>query len=513
MAIRPALWLGLLLLVSLWELSFPALLLRQLGEHIQRYQESTSLNVGLGGSLGAVAMPKVGWLQQPLDPFNASDTRSFLQRYWVNDQHRTGYGGPVFLHLGGEGSLGPGSVMSGHPAALAPALGALVISLEHRFYGLSIPTGGLSMAQLRYLSSRHALADVVSAHQALSRLFNISSSSPWICFGGSYAGSLAAWTRLKFPHLIFAAVASSAPVRAVLDFSEYNDVVSRSLMKTAIGGSLECGAAVAKAFAEVERRLRAGGAAQRALGAELGACGPLGRTEDQAELLGALQALVGGTVQYDGQAGAPLSVRQLCGLLRGRGNHSHLTPYQGLRGAVQIVLHSLGQKCLSFSRSETVTQLRATEPQVSGVGDRQWLYQTCTEFGFYVTCEHPGCPFSPLPALPSHLDLCEQVFGLSASSVAQAVAQTNSYYGGQTPGATQVLFVNGDTDPWHALSVTQDLGASELVLLIPNASHCLDMASERSSDSAGLRLGRQRIIQQLQTWLRQAKERQVRGEV
>lgn len=28
----------------------------------------------------------------------------------------------------------------------------------------------------------------------------------------------------QFPHLIFASVASSAPVRATLDFSEYNEV-------------------------------------------------------------------------------------------------------------------------------------------------------------------------------------------------------------------------------------------------------------------------------------------------
>lgn len=60
-----------------------------------------------------------------------------------------------------------------------------------------------------------------------------------------------------------------------------------------------------------------------------------------------------------------------------------------------------------------------------------------------ITCEGPRCPFSQVPALPSQLELCEQVFGLSASSVVQAVAQTNSYYGGQTPGATQVLFING----------------------------------------------------------------------
>ncbi|XP_016865653.1 thymus-specific serine protease isoform X4 [Homo sapiens] len=357
MAVWLAQWLGPLLLVSLWGLLAPASLLRRLGEHIQQFQESSAQGLGLSLGPGAAALPKVGWLEQLLDPFNVSDRRSFLQRYWVNDQHWVGQDGPIFLHLGGEGSLGPGSVMRGHPAALAPAWGALVISLEHRFYGLSIPAGGLEMAQLRFLSSRLALADVVSARLALSRLFNISSSSPWICFGGSYAGSLAAWARLKFPHLIFASVASSAPVRAVLDFSEYNDVVSRSLMSTAIGGSLE------------------------------------------------------------------------------------------------IVLHSLGQKCLSFSRAETVAQLRSTEPQLSGVGDRQWLYQTCTEFGFW------------------------------------------------------------DTDPWHVLSVTQALGSSESTLLIRTGSHCLDMAPERPSDSPSLRLGRQNIFQQLQTWLKLAKESQIKGEV
>ena len=46
------------------------------------------------------------------------------------------------------------------------------------------------------------LADVVSARLALSRLLNVSASSPWVCFGGSYAGSLAAWARLQVPGLL-----------------------------------------------------------------------------------------------------------------------------------------------------------------------------------------------------------------------------------------------------------------------------------------------------------------------
>lgn len=113
---------------------------------------------------------------------------------------------------------------------------------------------------------------------------------------------------------------------------------------------------MSSAFAEVERRLRAGGAALAALQAELGACGSLRRAADREELLGTLQALVGGAVQYDGQVGAPLSVRQLCGLFLGdRDNSSSPAPYLGLHRAVQV---STLEQCQESLRQGFLLHLR-----------------------------------------------------------------------------------------------------------------------------------------------------------
>lgn len=87
----------------------------------------------------------------------------------------------------------------------------------------------MSTENLVYLSSEQGLADLASFRQFIHNKYNLNDANRWVSFGGSYPGSLSAWFRLKYPHLVHAAVSSSAPMLAVIDFTDYMVVVNKSL--------------------------------------------------------------------------------------------------------------------------------------------------------------------------------------------------------------------------------------------------------------------------------------------
>ena len=68
---------------------------------------------------------------------------------------------------------------------------ALLMSLEHRYYGDSQPFDDWSVENLKYLTSMQALADV--AHFIESQNEVLKRKADWIVIGGSYPGALAAW--------------------------------------------------------------------------------------------------------------------------------------------------------------------------------------------------------------------------------------------------------------------------------------------------------------------------------
>jgi len=156
-------------------------------------------------------LPPAQWFTQVLDHFTPSDVRTWQQRFFVND---TFYkpGGPIFIYIGGEGPLAAHVVVDLQIAVYAQQfstlkwfniltfIDALILALEHRFYGQSAPLPDLSVESLQYLNAQQALADLAYFRNAMNQKYG-TDTTKWICFGGSYPGSLSAWFRIKYPHV------------------------------------------------------------------------------------------------------------------------------------------------------------------------------------------------------------------------------------------------------------------------------------------------------------------------
>jgi Serine carboxypeptidase S28 len=87
----------------------------------------------------------------------------------------------------------------------------------------------LSTENLRFLSSEQALADLAYFITSMNAKYNLTDNNRWIAFGGSYPGSLAAWLREKYAHLVHGSISTSGPLLAKVDFREYFEVVVDSL--------------------------------------------------------------------------------------------------------------------------------------------------------------------------------------------------------------------------------------------------------------------------------------------
>ncbi|XP_051900016.1 thymus-specific serine protease [Pristis pectinata] len=492
-------WAGLLSLSALglggrniWLIKEKVLQSRE--QRAQKYLLETWKSFVAVGS-GEYLEPSEEYFPQPLDHFNRQNKATYKQRYWVNTELWEPEGGPVFLYIGGEGGLTVYSVLAGEHVELARKYKALLVSVEHRYYGASINPDGLTDQNLQFLSSQQALADLATFHAFISQQYNLTKRNPWICFGGSYPGSLSAWFRLKFPHLVYAAVASSAPVRARLDFTAYNKVVSQSLSNPVVGGSLKCRDAVAQAFSQLDQVLVRGETSR--LESDFSSCQSLNGTGDYGELASNLADIVMGTVQYNLEEPGN-DIADLCRVMTDQNLGS---PYRRLVVLNKGYLERMALNCTDNSHQETLEVLRSTVVKPFGVGERQWYYQTCAEFGYYQTCEDEGCPLSRWLTLQSQVDICAQVFGISANSVQSAVDFTNDYYGADRPKSSRIIFVNGDIDPWHALSVLKNQSRSELAVVINGTAHCANMNPPEKQDPTSLRQARQRIDDQIGVWL------------
>ena len=442
------------------------------------------------------------WFTQRLDHFRPSETRTWSQRYFLSKKHYK-EGGPTLLMIGGEGPANPAWMGAGAWEDYAKQEGAAMVLLEHRYYGESHPTEDLGVKSMVWLSSRQALADLAAFTLAMREQEGL--VGPWVALGGSYPGSLAAWYRQKYPHLVAGAVSSSAPLLAKADFPEYLEVVGNALDSTVPG----CTAAVQEGMRRVQR-LQAHRVGWAMIRKKFKLCSNFDgkKTKDVTNLFESLVGNFEGIVQYnrdnrdfEGAEWTNVTIDTVCQMMMDTSKGSAV---ERLAAVNDLSLEMSGEKCLDHSYENQVLELQQTTWESNAAaGGRQWIYQTCTEFGWYQSSDIPKQPWGRIIPVKFFEKMCADIFGpkFSISLLERGVRTTNIEYGGLTPSVTNVVFVHGTTDPWHAVGRTTDLSESSPAILIPGTAHCANMYPAREDDPSALKEARSRVGELISSWV------------
>ncbi|KAJ2085515.1 hypothetical protein IW140_002005 [Coemansia sp. RSA 1813] len=403
----------------------------------------------------------------------------FQQTYFVQNKHYRN-GGPVLLYGVGERMATISDIENGWIDTLARETHGLIVLIELRFYGNSVPkmadgdnnndNGNSTADILQFLTVKQMMADTrrfikhvqlpdVLQHKEYTRARN--GDTPWVLVGGSFAGSLMAWTKQQYSDINAFVVASSAPMVVKDGYWEFDQMASwrlpcahnLSLAVQQLDDELDKGDN--KTFATIKRRFGL-------------------------ENIPSINLFV-----------SALAI-QVSLLIQAPARQQTLDQINGF--CDHLAANSLVHVTRSFSQRHRIL------PQTGCPkgDDRSWFWQQCLELGMWQT--------APLPADRVHFNSrlrsrrltteyfhtqCAECFPMSRNRWAAAQKQAfrafaqhalESFAG--NINASDMLFTVGELDPWRFLTLDTQLPISGTphVIVIPGASHVEDLLGPLDND-------------------------------
>jgi pimeloyl-ACP methyl ester carboxylesterase len=420
------------------------------------------------------------WYAQKIDHTNASDTRTFQQRFWFDASNAQGSNAPTILYICGEATCSAADMESAVGEA-AQKLGANIIALEHRYYGKSQPFTSLTTDNLKYLTIHNALEDLASFEQYAKTTLNL--TGRWIAVGGSYPGALSAYFRAIHPELVSGSLASSAPVQARENFEDYD----RHVFEVA---GPQCAASMRQVVKMAEDALNDPNAF-----ASIKAAFAASAITDNDDFLYVIADVGASAVQYGMRD-------EFCNsLTAATAPNDVLTAYGNF---AQQVYSMWGVDAFGFS-AESAQNLDP-DSYLAGFGQRQWMYQSCTQFGFFQNAYHdPAYSVRSARINPAyHRNLCKRLFGIDQPV---DIAGTNqNFYTPVLTSGSNILMTNGSSDPWSLLGITQANGNNTnpnlSVLMIDGAAHCSDLGGDSPGDTPAITTAKQEFPTLAASWLK-----------
>ncbi|UKZ82957.1 hypothetical protein TrVFT333_010757 [Trichoderma virens FT-333] len=342
----------------------------------------------------------------------------------------------------------------------------------HRYYGNSFPVPDLTTENLRFLTTEQALADTAyfAKHiefPGLEHLDLTAPGTPWIIYGGSYAGAFAAFTRKLYPDVYWGGISSSGVTAAVEDLWQYFEAARQY----APG---DCGPTTQKITHVVDSVLFGDDRAKVRRFKEMFGLGDLDDDEFATTIIRGLYGLQ--STNWDPEEDVS-SLGIYCAVITSNvqlfASTTHLIPtvqnlvtQAGFESQAEdfsvrmlnyigyvrdFVKRDLKSACKGKSVVECFSSRYVSNDSSLAAGWlRSWSYQVCTQWGYFVTGS--GTPKGQLPMISRAITLesasshCERLFNITTSPDVESINKL----GGFNFSYPRLAILDGLQDPWRS---------------------------------------------------------------
>ncbi|KAJ8300898.1 hypothetical protein KUTeg_022417 [Tegillarca granosa] len=292
------------------------------------------------------------------------------------------------------------------------------------------------------LTIEQAMGDYAYLINKLKETLN-ATKCPVITFGGSYGGMLSAYMRFKYPNLVSGSIAASAPI-FLLSTNAKRDFFFEDVSNSSLG--------------------------YQKLSEVFQTCKTLTTESEYNHLLGWIRNSFTNLAMFDYPY--PTSFIYIM---------KNNNPLYGLAQAAGLFYNGTDGKLKCFDIFTDFVE--CADPTGCGVGPTSWAwdFQACTEVSLVsgsnnVTDMFPEMPFTP----EIRQEYCKKRWNVTPRQDWKSI----QFWGKDISSASNIVFSNGDLDPWRRGGVLSSSNPNVATILIKGGAHHLDLRGHNPKDPA-----------------------------